>query len=144
NPRGPGGSASSEETPLSDDVRRRVDALREEIRRHERLYYVESRPQITDAQFDGLMRELVALEEAYPELARADSPSRRVGGEPAEGFATVTHAQPMLSLENAYAWEEAEAWLARATRVLGAAPRGFVAELKIDGLSLSLRFERGA
>jgi DNA ligase (NAD+) len=137
-------SASSEAPPLSDDVRRRVDALREEIRRHERLYYVESRPEITDAEFDGLMRELVNLEEAYPELARADSPSHRVGGAPAAGFETVSHAQPMLSLENAYAWEEAEAWLARATRVLGAAPRGFVAELKIDGLSLSLRYEGGA
>ena len=137
-------SASSEAPPLSDDVRRRVDALREEIRRHERLYYIESRPEITDAEFDGLMRELVNLEEAYPELARADSPSHRVGGAPAAGFETVSHAQPMLSLENAYAWEEAEAWLARATRVLGAAPRGFVAELKIDGLSLSLRYEGGA
>jgi len=137
-------SASSEAPPLSDDVRRRVDALREEIRRHERLYYIESRPEITDAEFDGLMRELVNLEEVYPELARADSPSHRVGGAPAAGFETVSHAQPMLSLENAYAWEEAEAWLARATRVLGAAPRGFVAELKIDGLSLSLRYEGGA
>ena len=79
----------------------------------------------------------------YPELASPDSPTRRVGGAPAEGFETVEHSQPMLSLENAYNWEEAEAWLARATRVLGEEPRGFVAELKIDGLSISLRYEGG-
>jgi DNA ligase (NAD+) len=124
-------------------VRKRVAALREEIRRHERLYYTEARPEITDAEFDGLMRELIALEAEHPELASDGSPSRRVGGEPAQGFATVTHAQPMLSLENAYSWEEAQAWLARAARVLGREPTGFVAELKIDGLSLSLRYEEG-
>ncbi|HEY1435256.1 MAG TPA: NAD-dependent DNA ligase LigA, partial [Thermoanaerobaculia bacterium] len=124
-------------------VAKRVAALREEIRRHERLYHVEARPEITDAEFDGLLRELIELEAQHPELATDDSPSRRVGGEPAEGFATVTHAEPMLSLENAYSWEEAQAWFARAARVLGREPTGFVAELKIDGLSLSLRYEDG-
>jgi DNA ligase (NAD+) len=123
-------------------VRRAAD-LRAEIARHERLYYVEDRPELTDAQFDLLMRDLVALEEKYPELAVPDSPARRVGGVPAEGFATVEHALPMLSLENAYSWEEAEAWLARARRLLGADPPGYVAELKIDGLSISLRYEDG-
>jgi DNA ligase (NAD+) len=130
--------------PKTPDPRTALEGLRAEIRRHERLYHVESRPEITDAEFDGLMRELLALEAAHPELASPDSPSRRVGGEPAEGFASVAHAQPMLSLENAYAWEEAQAWLARATRILGSEPRGFVAELKIDGLSISLRYEGGA
>jgi DNA ligase (NAD+) len=124
-------------------ARKRVSTLREQIRRHERLYYGEGRPEITDSEFDGLMRELIELETEHPELASEDSPSQRVGGEPAEGFATVTHARQMLSLENAYSWEEAEAWLARATRVLGKEPVGFVAELKIDGLSLSLRYEGG-
>lgn len=124
-------------------VRKRVEALRDEIRRHERLYYAEGRPEISDFEFDDLMRELAALEAEHPELASDDSPSRRVGGEPVEGFATVTHAQPMLSLENAYSWEEAEAWLARAARLLGREPTGFVAELKIDGLSISLRYEDG-
>ena len=124
-------------------VRKRVAALRDEIRRHERLYYAEGRPEISDSEFDGLMRELAALEAEHPELESDDSPSRRVGGEPVEGFATVTHARPMLSLENAYSWEEAEAWLARAARVLGREPTGFVAELKIDGLSISLRYEDG-
>ncbi len=125
-------------------ARERARTLREEIRRHERLYYVESRPEITDAEFDGLMRELIALEAAHPDLASPDSPSRRVGGETAEGFASVRHAEPMLSLENAYSWEEAQAWLARAARMLGREPRGFVAELKIDGLSISLRYENGS
>jgi DNA ligase (NAD+) len=125
-------------------ARRRVEELRGELRRHERLYYVENRPEITDAEFDGLMRELQELEAAHPELASPDSPTRRVGGEPADGFATVEHVAPMLSLENAYSWEEAQAWLARNTRLLGREPRGFVAELKIDGLSIALRYENGA
>jgi DNA ligase (NAD+) len=125
------------------DPRKRIEGLREDLRRHERLYYVDNKPEITDAEFDRRMRELQELEAAHPELASEDSPSRRVGGAPAEGFATVVHAQPMLSLENAYSWEEAEAWLARNTRLLGDEIRGFVAELKIDGLSISLRYEGG-
>jgi len=125
------------------EARLRASELAEEIRRHERLYHVEGRPEITDAAFDLLMRELSALESEYPELVSPDSPTRRVGGAPAEGFQTVEHSQPMLSLENAYNWEEAEAWLARASRILGEEPRGFVAELKIDGLSISLRYEGG-
>ena len=98
------------------EAARRAEDLREEILRHERLYYVDNRPELSDTQFDLLMRELVDLEERYPSLAIPDSPARRVGGAPAEGFATVEHATPMLSLENAYAWQEAEAWLARAAR----------------------------
>jgi len=126
------------------DARKRIEELREDLRRHERLYHVDNKPEITDAEFDRRMRELQDLEAAHPELRSADSPTRRVGGEPAEGFETVVHAQPMLSLENAYSWEEAEAWLARNARMLGEEPRGFVAELKIDGLSISLRYEGGA
>jgi DNA ligase (NAD+) len=125
------------------EARQRARALTDEIRRHESLYFGEARPEITDAAFDALMRELVAIEEQYPELATADSPSRRVGGMPAEGFAAVPHAIPILSLENAYSWEEAEAWLARARRLLGSEPPAFLAELKIDGLSISLRYEGG-
>lgn len=125
------------------DVSRRVRELRAEILRHERLYYVEGRPELTDAAFDRLMSELAAIEQAYPHLVTADSPTRRVGGEPAEGFAAVVHAVPMLSLENAYSWEEAQAWRARLVRALGEEPPGYVAELKIDGLSISLRYENG-
>jgi len=125
------------------DPARRAEELRAEILRHERLYHVEARPEITDAEFDRLMSELASIESLHPDLATADSPTRRVGGEPAEGFATVEHAIPMLSLENAYSWEEAEAWRARLVRVLGEEPPGYVAELKIDGLSISLRYEGG-
>ena len=83
------------------EARARARELAAEILRHERLYYIESQPEITDAQFDALMRELLALEEKYPSLAAPDSPARRVGGAPSEGFDTVPHAVPMLSLENA-------------------------------------------
>ena len=123
--------------------RKRARELAAEILRHERLYYNEGRPEVTDAEFDALMLELVALEEKYPDLATPDSPARRVGGAPAEGFAAVPHAVPMLSLENAYSWEEAEAWLARAARLLGQEPPAFLAELKIDGLSISLEYKGG-
>ena len=122
---------------------RRAEELRAEIIRHERLYYVDARPEITDAEFDRLMSELASIERLHPDLATADSPTRRVGGEPAQGFAAVEHATPMLSLENASSWEEAEAWRARVVRVLGEEPSGYVAELKIDGLSISLRYEDG-
>lgn len=125
------------------DARRRIEKLAEEIRRHERLYYVENRPEITDAEFDRLMQELVALEAQHPELASPDSPARRVGGAPAEGFATVEHRVPMLSLENASSWEQAQAWHARVTKGLGGVSPAFVAELKIDGLSVSLSYEKG-
>ena len=124
------------------EAKRRIRDLAEEIRGHERLYYVDNRPEITDARFDGLMRELTALEEQYPDLAASDSPARRVGGAPAEGFATVEHRVPLLSLENAYSWEEAEAWHARVKKGLGRTP-SFVAELKIDGLSVALSYDGG-
>jgi len=137
-------SSDLETAPRGVEARKRIEELRDDLRRHERLYHVDNKPEITDAEFDRRMRELQDLEAAHPELRSADSPTRRVGGEPAEGFETVVHAQPMLSLENAYSWEEAEAWLARNARMLGEEPRGFVAELKIDGLSISLRYEGGA
>src|SRR4030095_8472545 len=83
------------------------------------------------------------IEAAHPELGTVDSPTRRVGGEPAEGFETVEHSRPMLSLENAYSWEEAEAWRSRLQRALGEEPAAYAAELKIDGLSIALRYENG-
>lgn len=140
----PRGGDESGGGPAPEETKSRARALRDEIRRHEHLYYVENRPEITDVEFDRLMRELVELESRYPELATPDSPARRVGGEPAEEFATVTHVSSMLSLENAYAWEEAEAWLSRVRRALGGEePPAYVAELKIDGLSVSLAYEGG-
>ena len=122
----------------------RIQQLRDDIRRHEELYYVHDRPAITDAEFDGLMNELKALEAQHPDLLVPDSPTQRVGGRPAEGFATVEHLQPMLSLDNAYNEEELRAFDERVRKGLGvAASPAYVAELKIDGLSIALTYEQG-
>ena len=122
----------------------RVDELRHEIRRHEELYYVQAAPEISDADFDKLMNELKALEAAHPELLTADSPTQRVGGRPAEGFAQVDHLQPMLSLDNAYNEEELRAFDERVRRGLATDQSpAYVAELKIDGLSMALTYENG-
>jgi DNA ligase (NAD+) len=118
--------------------------LRAEIRRHEDLYYLEGFPEIADAEFDALMRELDRLERENPDLVTADSPTQRVGGRAVEGFATVAHAKPMLSLDNAYSEEELRAFDERVRRGLGAADGvEYVAELKIDGLSIALTYENG-
>jgi len=125
-------------------ARDRADELRAEIRRHERLYYVDNAPVLTDAEFDALMRELQELEVRHPELATPDSPTRRVGGEPQDAFPVARHEIPMLSLENANGIEELETWLDRVARgVEGDAEPAYVTELKIDGLSVSLRYEDG-
>ncbi len=123
---------------------RRVDQLRQEIRRHEELYYVQAAPEISDAQFDALMNELKTLEAQHPELRTPDSPTQRVGGRPAEGFATVEHLQPMLSLDNAYDEADLRAFDERVRKGLGLemSPT-YVAELKIDGLSIALTYEDG-
>lgn len=123
---------------------RRAEELRAAIHRHERLYYVENAPEISDAEFDALMRELLELEAAHPDVATPDSPSRRVGGEPQDAFPRAGHEIPMLSLENANGTAELEAWLDRVRRgVDDPEALAWVAELKIDGLSVSLRYEEG-
>jgi DNA ligase (NAD+) len=122
----------------------RIEQLRRDIRRHEELYYVDANPEISDAQFDALMNELKALEAAHPELLTADSPTQRVGGRPAEGFATVEHLQPMLSLDNAYDEEDLRAFDERVRKGLQIEQSpDYVAELKIDGLSMALTYEDG-
>src|SRR5687767_1084225 len=127
---------------------KRIHELRRLIRRHEELYYVQDAPEIADAEFDALMRELSDLETAHPDLVTPDSPTQRVGGRVAFGFAAVTHAEPMLSLDNAYSEDELRAFDERVRRGLagtlaeGAAP-DYVAELKIDGLSIALTYEQG-
>lgn len=126
------------------DPAQRVDYLRSEIRRHEELYYVHANPEISDAEFDALINELKALEAAHPELLTADSPTQRVGGRPVEGFTQVEHLQPMLSLDNAYDEEDLRAFDERVRKGLGleTAP-AYVAELKIDGLSMALTYDAG-
>ena len=122
-----------------------VEALREELRYHEYLYYVQDAPEWTDAQYDARMNQLRALEGEHPEWVTADSPTQRIGGKPKEGFAKVAHSRPMLSLDNAYNEEELRAW---AERVVGGLALSesvrYVCELKLDGLSLALQYEAGA
>jgi len=123
----------------------RIDALREELRHHEYLYYVQDAPEWTDAQYDARMNQLRALEAEHPELLTSDSPTQRVGGKPKEGFAKVAHSRPMLSLDNAYDEEELRAWAERVAGGLALAESvRYVCELKLDGLSLALQYEAGA
>jgi len=121
-------------------------ALAKEITRHDRLYYQKDAPEISDADYDALRQRNAAIEQRFPSLVRADSPSRRVGAAPAAGFAKVVHALPMLSLSNAFAREDVEGFIDTIRRFLklpeGAAVE-LVAEPKIDGLSISLRYENG-
>jgi len=128
---------------MAQDVNKRIEQLRAEIRRNDYLYYVQSQPAITDRQYDALFAELKALEQAHPELATADSPTQRVSGQPLEGFATVRHAVPMLSMDNTYNADELRAFNDRVRKQLGGADYDYVVEPKIDGLAISLRYERG-
>jgi DNA ligase (NAD+) len=127
------------------DAAARIEELRRTIRYHEERYYVDSAPEITDAEFDALLRELQNLERDHPDLVTPDSPTRRVGGRPVDGFASVRHAEPMLSLDNAYNEDELRAFDERLRRTLDnvSGPVAYVAELKIDGLSLALQYRNG-
>jgi len=119
----------------------RAEELRAELRRHEHLYYVLDAPEITDAQYDALMNELKRIEQEHPDLLTPDSPTQRVGGKPAAGFKKVAHSRPMLSLDNAYSAEELAEWDRRVRELAGDLPVEYVAEFKMDGLSVALRFE---
>ena len=127
----------------SKDAAKKIEALREKIRRHEYLYYVVDRPEISDAEFDELMRELKGLEAAHPDLITADSPTQRVGGKPREGFVKVPHSSPMLSLDNTYNEEELRDWERRVHELSGRQDVDYVCELKLDGMSLALIYEDG-
>ena len=120
---------------------KKIEKLREELRRHEHLYYVLDKPAISDAEYDALMNQLKKLETAHPELITSDSPTQRVGGKPAEGFKKANHSRPMLSLDNAYNAEELADWDRRVHELAGNLPVEFTAELKLDGLSVALRYE---
>ncbi len=118
-----------------------IDALRQLLRHHEYQYYVLDAPTIADAEYDTLMNRLKALEAEHPELLTPASPSQRVGGRPAEGFQKVAHSRPMLSLDNAYNEEELRDWDRRVRELAGPLPVRYVAELKLDGLSLALHYQ---
>jgi len=126
--------------PAQSPDEKRIGELRAELRRHEHLYYVLDKPEIDDAAYDALFNELKRLEAAHPELLTPDSPTQRVGGKPAEGFRKVAHSRPMLSLDNAYNAEELAAWDARCRELARELPVEYVAELKMDGLSVALRY----
>ncbi len=128
---------------MAGDVKKRIDQLRSEIRRHDHLYYVLSRPEITDRQYDELFAELKALEAQHPALVTPDSPTQRVSGRPLEGFATVRHAVPMLSMDNTYNADELRAFDERVRKQLDTSEYDYVVEPKIDGLAISLRYEDG-
>jgi DNA ligase (NAD+) len=121
----------------------RIAKLREEIRLHERRYYVLDKPSISDAEFDRLMNELKGLEAEHPELVTPDSPTQRVGGAPRKGFETRRHTPPMLSLDNAFSFEELDRFDRRAREVSGRQEIEYIVEHKYDGLSMSLHYDQG-
>jgi len=128
---------------MAKDVKKRIDQLRNDIRRHDYLYYVLNQPKISDRQYDKLFAELKALEAANPQFVTPDSPTQRVSGQPLEGFVTVRHAVAMLSMDNTYNADELRAFDDRVRKQLGDGDFDYVVELKIDGIAISLHYERG-
>src|SRR4051794_32709697 len=121
-------------------MEQRIRKLREEIERHEYLYYVLDQPEISDAEYDALMRELQRLEEEHPEFRTLDSPTQRVGGAPREGLQKVEHSSAMLSLDNALSEDELREFDKRVRSLLKGESFEYVAELKLDGLSMVVRY----
>ncbi len=128
---------------MAGELEAKVEELRTALHRANHRYYVLDDPEISDIEYDDLMRELLAIESQHPDLVTADSPSQRVGAPVDEAFAPVNHLQRMFSLDNVESEEELEAWQARAARLLGRDPSGYVCELKIDGLAVSITYENG-
>jgi DNA ligase (NAD+) len=123
------------------DVRRQIEQLRSHINRHNRLYYVEARPEISDREFDELLKKLEQLEKQHPELITPDSPTQRIGGEPIGGFVTVTHAVAMMSIDNTYTQADLREFDRRVSRGLSGEPYAYMADPKVDGVAVSLRYE---
>jgi DNA ligase (NAD+) len=121
----------------------KIEELREKLRHHEYQYYVLDDPEISDVEYDAMMRELKALEDAHPDLATDDSPTRRVGGKPREGFVKVAHSSPMLSLDNALGEGELRDFDRRVKSLLPGETYEYVAELKLDGLSMAVHYHNG-
>jgi DNA ligase (NAD+) len=121
----------------------RAAVLRDELHRHNRLYYIEAKPEISDREFDALLRELQDLEAAHPDLLTPDSPTQRVGGAPIEGFTQIVHAVPMMSLDNTYSEEELTAFFQRLQKGLGRERIACLLEPKIDGVAITVRYENG-
>jgi DNA ligase (NAD+) len=128
---------------MAEDVKKRIERLRKEIRRHDYLYYVLNQPKISDRQYDKLFADLKDLEQANPKLITPDSPTQRVSGRPLEAFASLRHTVPMLSMDNTYNADELRAFDERVAKGLGGRDFDHVVELKIDGVAISLRYEAG-
>ena len=132
---------------MSNTLQHEVETLRREIRRHDELYYQQAKPEISDQQYDALLRTLTDLESAHPELVTPDSPTQRVGGKPLQSFASVRHAMAMISIDNTYSEGEVREFDQRVRKLLDAesdhSVYSYVCEPKIDGVSLSLRYENG-
>ena len=124
-------------------ISQKIETLRAKLRHHEYRYHVLDAPEVSDAEYDALMRELKALETAHPELITEDSPTQRVGGKPREGFVKVAHSSPMLSLDNALGEAELRDFDRRVRDLLGTEEFQYVAELKLDGLSLAVHYRKG-
>jgi DNA ligase (NAD+) len=124
-------------------IAKRAEELRRLVNHHNYLYYVEAKPEISDRDFDKLLTELKQIETDHPELVTADSPTQRVGGQPIEGFVTVTHREPMLSIDNTYNADELREFDRRVRKLLPGEPIQYVVELKIDGVAISLAYENG-
>ncbi|MGD0932376.1 MAG: NAD-dependent DNA ligase LigA, partial [Candidatus Korobacteraceae bacterium] len=129
--------------PAAKNLQRKLDALRDKIRYHEHRYYVLDSPEITDAEFDRLMDELIELESKHPELITPDSPTQRVGGQVSGQFASVRHSTPMLSLAKTTSEAELRDWERRIHDLTGQTKVDYVCELKLDGMSMALRFDSG-
>src|SRR3954470_509199 len=129
--------------PEEKEAAKRIAALRSEIEEHNRRYYEEAAPTISDREYDALYRELGDLEKKFPDLATANSPTQRVGGKPLEAFGQITHRVPMLSLDNTYSEEEVGDFYRRMERLLPNKKIPVVIEPKVDGVAVSLLYEKG-
>lgn len=128
---------------MAENIKKRIEGLRKEVRKHDYLYYVLNQPKISDRQYDKLFAELKELEAKHPDLITADSPTQRVSEKPLEAFKSVRHAVPMLSIDNTYSADELREFDKRVAKTLERSVYDYVVEPKIDGLAISLRYERG-
>src|SRR3989338_6353714 len=126
-----------------EEAKKRIAKLRDEINYHRYQYHVRDRMEISEGALDSLKHELFKLEQVYPDLVTPDSPTQRVGGKPLPKFEKVPHATPMLSMEDVFSFEELSEWLGRNERYFPSDAYDFYAEIKMDGLAVSLVYERG-
>src|SRR5688572_21646229 len=130
-------------TPTTSAIEKRVAKLRDELNHHNHLYYIEAKPEVSDREYDRLMQELIDFERQHPELLTPDSPTQRVGGDVQTALKPVRHAVPMMSIDNTYNEDEVRAFDERVRKMLDGAQAAYVLEPKIDGTSISLRYETG-